>query len=106
MGVAQRAEYFIAAHSKAQIYFAYDVFLGDRRPEAGPAGAGLEFCIGAEERVGAADAAIEAGVVIVVIGAAEGPLGVGSARDIKLVRAQGLTPLGVGLDDLWHGLEA
>ena len=39
MRVAEGASHFVAAHSKTQIYFAYDIFFGDGGPKAWPAGA-------------------------------------------------------------------
>ena len=78
---------------------ASDVFLSDDIPEAGPAGAGVEFSFGGEERVGAADAAEEAGVVELVIGSGEGSIGVLAAGDIELFGGELLAPFGVGLDD-------
>src|SRR5579862_9322199 len=106
MRVAEGADDFVAAHSKTQIYFCGDVFFGDGRPEAGPAGSRVEFRIGAKERVGAADATVKAGVVVVVIGAAEGALGVGFARYVKFIRAERFAPVHVTFHHFGDCLDA
>ena len=54
------------SHAVARVLDVDDVLLGDRLPEARPAGAGIEFRVGSEERGVAADAAEDAGLVLVV----------------------------------------
>src|SRR5580704_17283263 len=106
MRVAEGASHFVAAHPETQIYFTYYVFFSDGRPKARPARAGVEFRIGAEKSVCAADTTIEPGIVILVVRAAEGSLGVCLARNVKFVGTEQMTPIGVALDNLWHGLNA
>jgi len=64
---AQSARNFSSCHAQGKIIGFVHIFLGNRRPEAWPACAGLEFGFGAEERRAATDAAIETFVVIVPI---------------------------------------
>jgi len=59
VGVAEAAGDFVARHAETVVGGDKNVFLGDRRPETGPAGAGFEFCGRREKGVVAADAAIE-----------------------------------------------
>jgi len=106
MRVAENASHLVTGHAQAQIYFGGDVFLGEGRPKARPTGAGVEFGVRAEQRVRAADAAVKTWLVVIVIGAAEGPLGIGAPGDIKLVGAERPTPLGIALDHFCHGLDA
>jgi len=48
MGVALGTLHLIANHTEADIAIGLDVLLGDRLPEAGPAGARVELRSGAE----------------------------------------------------------
>jgi hypothetical protein len=59
MGVALAAEHFGAFHAKAAVGLLDDVLFGDGSPEAWPAGAGLKLGVGAEQRIAAADAAVD-----------------------------------------------
>ena len=79
-----------------------DIFRRDRLEETGPAGAGIEFRVGGEEGQVAADAVVDAVLVVVVKGAAKGRLGAFAARDLVLVGGELLAPLGVRLHDLGH----
>src|ERR1700732_5164208 len=63
MSVAKDASHFVAAHSKTQINFSSNVFFGNGRPETRPARAGVEFRLGTEERVAAANTAVKAWLV-------------------------------------------
>src|SRR5580704_1012793 len=106
MSVAKDASQFVAAHSKTHIDFSDNVFFGDGRPETRPARTGIEFRLGTEERVAAANTAIQARLMVVVVGAAEGPLGVCFARNVKFVRTERATPLGIALSHFCRGLHA
>src|SRR5580700_10925444 len=56
MRVAEAAGNRGALHAERRVRDFEHIFLGNRLPEAGPASAGLELGIGAEERRAAADA--------------------------------------------------
>jgi hypothetical protein len=83
--VALAALHFRARHAVAAIGFFHYIFLGDRRVETGPTGAGIEFGVGAEEFGAATHAAENAFVMNVKIRAGEWRLGGGVARYFKLV---------------------
>ena len=105
VGVAAGAEGFFADHAVAGIFFGDDVFRGDGLEKAGPAGAGVKFGVGAEEREVAADAVVDPGLLAVVEGAAERALGAFAAGDgVDFAVAELFAPLGVGFDDFFHSL--
>src|SRR5712671_6490838 len=97
--VALGAEDLGTAHEHAVVVFGGDVFLRGRGREAGPAGAGIELFVAAEERGTAADAAVDALLVVVPVLPGEGALGALLARDGELFGCQILLPLGIALDD-------
>src|SRR5262249_27393716 len=76
-----------------------DVRLGDRGPEARPAGAGLELRVGGEEREVAADAVVRARGVVVPVLARERSLRALLGRDLVLLGRELGLPLRVGLRD-------
>src|SRR5579872_568246 len=106
MRVAEDAGHLVAAHSKAQIYFSYDVFFGDGRPETGPTRAGIEFRTGTKERVAATDAAVQPRIVVVVVDAAKGSLGVCFACDVKFIGTQQVAPFSVTLNHFCYRFHA
>src|SRR4051812_35405916 len=97
MRFAKRAGYLGAGHAEAGVVGREHVLLGDRLPEARPAGAGIILGVGDEERVVATDAAIEAGRMVVPIGAGEGRLGALLAGHAEGERRKELLPLGFAL---------
>ena len=100
VGVAQAAQDFGAVHEEAVVGLGVDVFGGDGRGVAGPAGAGIELGGGAEERVAAADAAVESGGFRLIVGAGEGRVGGAAARGPILLRGELAAPVAVGMRDL------
>jgi hypothetical protein len=88
---------------KAGVGFLGDILFGDRRPEARPAGARLEFGIGAEQRVAAAYAAVDPSIVQLVVLAGEGRLGAFLAGDRKLLRSELALPFFIALDYFFGG---
>src|SRR3954469_5790225 len=74
VGAALAANGFGAPHQKTIVLFALDILRGNRRPEARPAGAGIELGIGAKQLVTTADTTIHALFVVVPILAGERPL--------------------------------
>src|SRR5208337_1451914 len=104
--VALGAQHFVAGHTDAAVGLVLHVLLGDRLPEAGPAGAGVELGRRAEQRVLAADAAEDPLGVQVPVLAGEGALGAGEAGHVKLLGGELGAPFGVGLDDFGHALGA
>src|ERR1035437_7006134 len=102
MSVALAAQRLGAAHGEAVVGFGAHVLRGGRRPETGPAAAGFEFLVAAEQGVAAAHAAVHAGFVIVPVAAGKGAFGSLFARYGKLFRREFFLPFGIGLDDLVH----
>ena len=74
-----------------------DVLLGDRLPETGPAGAGVELLVGAEQFIAAGRAQIFTLLVVVPVGAGEGPLGPGLPEHLVVLGGQSSAPFLVGL---------
>src|SRR5678815_3342621 len=100
MRIAARAQHFGAPHEEAAILLERDGFFRHRRPEARPARAGIVFRRRFEQRRAAADAAIEARLLVVPMLAGERPLGAVLARDVILLGRQLFFPLGIALHDL------
>src|SRR5262245_11918141 len=99
MRIARRAADLGAAHEpRAVLVLAHGVRLG-RRPEAGPAGAGIEFCIRRKQRRTAAHAFEHAVALFTVERMREGGLGAVLAGDAVLLGREQLSPLLVGLGD-------
>jgi hypothetical protein len=71
------------------------IFIADRLKKAGPAGAGVELGVGRKERQLAANAGIDAGLLVVEQGAAERAFGTFAARDGELHRRQLRSPFSV-----------
>src|ERR1700733_6210979 len=103
MRVAARAMDFSALYQQAEVRTSADVFFGDRRPKAGPAGARIELGVRAEHGIVAADAAKNPVLVELIIRSAERRVGSLLARHIILLGAKLLVPLGAGAD---HFLDA
>ena len=72
----------------------------DRLEETRPTGAGIELCLGAEQRRAATDAGVGALAFLVVVGVAEGPLCAVAPGDVILLRRQLGAPFVFGLCDL------
>src|ERR1700723_3727612 len=85
-----------ALHPQGHIPYLDDILLGDRLPEAGPAGAGLKLGFRTEEGIIAADAAIEAVIVVVPGAAGIWPLRAGKPGDLHGNRGKFLILFGVG----------
>src|SRR5580698_3682626 len=103
MRVAEAARDRGARHAERKVADLAHVFLRNGLPEAGPAGARLEFGLGAEQGRGAANAAIEAFVVIVPIFAGIGAFRARMARYFERIGGQLLLPLGIRFDDDGEG---
>ena len=72
-----------ANHAESGVANLRHVFGSNRRPETGPSGTRFELGGGIEERIFAANATVNAGVVQVPIFSGEGDFGVGVAGDIE-----------------------
>src|SRR5437763_4494140 len=94
MAAAAPAMNLGAAHEEAAIGMGLDRVV-ERRPEARPAGAAVEFGLGREQRLAAAGAMIDAGPVLLVERAGAGALGAVLPQHAVLLRGQLLAPLGV-----------
>lgn len=103
--VAASAQNLRPPHAVADVGVGGDVFLRNGLEEAGPARAGIELGVGGEERQVAADAGVDAGLLVIIEGSAEGAFGPLAARDLVLFLGQLRPPLLVGLDDFVHGLK-
>src|SRR5260370_17368732 len=97
MSVAAGAGYLVALHAQAVVQAYRYIFLGDRRPETRPAGAGLELCFGVEERSRAADTEIQTIRVVVCVLTGEGTLGSLLPCHLQLKRRYLGLPLPVAL---------
>jgi hypothetical protein len=102
MRIAAGADDFHPHHAVAAIHDGLHIFLCHGLEKTGPAGAGIELRPGGKEGQVAADAVIDAGLVIVVENAAEGRLRALAARDAVLLVGELLLPFFVGFDDLLH----
>ena len=102
VGIAAAAQRLDANHAEAAVLALHDVGGGDRLPEARPAGAGIELGGRVEQGGVAADAAVHAAGMVVVVGAAERAFGTAAAGDVIGLRAELLLPLGVGELQLGH----
>src|SRR5205823_14794227 len=76
-----------------------NIFLCDRLPEAGPAGAGFELRIGSKKIIAAADAGVYSFLVIIGILAGESSLGAFLAGHFIGKRLELLLPFGIGFYD-------
>ncbi len=82
------ADHFCPAHAVTVIMHFFDCTRSRRLEVAWPAGAGVEFFAGTEERSVAHDAVVHSLVVMVPEHSAEGRLGPFFLRDIVLLRGQ------------------
>ena len=85
-----------ALHPQAHISYLHHILLGDGLPEAWPAGARLKLGLRAKDGVIAADATIEAVIVIVPGVARIGPLRAFVPGHLKRNRGKFLLPFPVG----------
>src|SRR5262245_3812337 len=92
VSVATPAEHLVASLAVAGVDLRIYVLRRDRRGEARPAGAGVEFHTRAKQRRVAGDTAIDAGGVVLVILAGESELGGLVARDREAKRSQPCPP--------------
>src|SRR5262249_37572442 len=95
-----------ANRAEAAIDVFDDVLFVDRLPETRPARAGFEFRVRAEERGLAADAAIQAFLVVVPGRAGEGEFRVLPSCDVERDLRELFLPLPGALDDLGQLLHA
>src|SRR6266850_7639242 len=101
MGVAAGAASFRTGHAVGAIGVLADILLISGSKEAGPAGAGLEFGLGIEQRSATAHAGIHSFFVIVPVLAGEGTLGSGFPHHVVLLSGKLLAPFGFGLGDFF-----
>ena len=85
MGVTAATDDLGSHHEVATIRMLFDVLKRRRRPEAGPARAGVKFGIGAEQLISTADAFVNTFVLEVVVLPGEGPLSPLAAGDSVLL---------------------
>ena len=86
---------FGAEHAVDAVLAGLDGLFVEGGVEAGPAGAALEFGVGAEQRAGAAGAMVDALALFGVQRAGAGAFGAVVAHDLVLLGGQALAPLGV-----------
>ena len=94
VGVAFGAGDRGADHAESCVTDFGHVLFGDGSPEAGPSGARVEFRGGVEERVVAADAAVDAFVVQVPVFSGKGDFSVGVAGDVEDAGAEAAGAIG------------
>jgi len=96
---ATRTDYLHALQKQASILMPAYVLRRDRRPEARPAGAGIEFRIRGEQRRTAANAAEDARLMPPGVGPAERKIGASLSRHVELVGAELLAPFAIRVND-------
>src|SRR4051794_1922762 len=99
MAIAFRAQDLGADHAVADVALLVDMAFRCWRRETRPAAAGIEFCVGFEQRLAAAGAGIGALALLMLVFARERPLGRLLAQHGILHRRQFLAPLGFALLD-------
>ena len=85
MGIAPGAMHLCPRHKQRSVGLGFNRIVIAGLKETGPAGAGIEFVIGFEQRMSATNAIIRAGILAPIIFAAERPLGAMLARDVELL---------------------
>src|SRR5215471_8218714 len=99
MPIAESALYFTAQHSEGEIAFLFDVLGGDDLPEARPASARFEFCLGIKQSRIAVGAAKHPCATLVKKFATPRYLSPGLAGNCELWRSQNLPPFVLSLVD-------
>src|ERR1700688_2136224 len=99
MRLAARTPDFSPTHAVRSIRKLFDRALSRWLIEAGPAGSGVEFCFGAEERLSAAHAGIRSRVFGLIVFPGERRLSSTFARYLVLFRRQFFLPLGFGFSN-------
>ena len=102
MRVAYVAQNFGAYHAMTAIDVLTDIGGIERLEVARPAATGVELGVGLEQRRAAADAGVDAVLVVVDVFAGARRFGCRVARHAVLHRREQLLPLGIGLDDFVH----
>jgi hypothetical protein len=92
MGAAAAAQDFRSPHAVACVMLRIHDSFGDGLVEAGPAGAGVEFGVGIEQRLAAAHAFEHAFSLVVVVLSAEWAFGALQPRDDILLVGEHLPP--------------
>ena len=104
VSITARAKDFGTFHAVTVIDGFGDVVGINRFQKTRPAGAGVEFGSGTEQRQAATDAGINTGLVVVVKCPTERRLGAFAAGDSVLFRCEELAPFGVGFGDFLHSI--
>src|ERR1700692_1939083 len=95
MSVAALTCYFHSLYKHAHILVDLNILFSHNSGETRPARAGIELCIRAEQRIGAADAPEKTGFVKLIIGARKGSIGTLPACDVVLFGVEQFPPLGI-----------
>ena len=105
MSAAVLAMNLDSAHAVAVVDFRLDIAVRHRRGKARPAGAGVELRGAVEQRLAAANAAVEAILMIVPVRASERALSTLFTGYVVLLGRELFLPVFVGLPNLLrHGL--
>src|SRR4029077_4731779 len=94
MRAAARTRYFHSKDCRKRAAFVYR-FFADRLPETRPAGTGIEFCLGAVERIAARGANVNAFAMIERVTAGRRTLSACSTHHVKLERRHDELPLAI-----------
>ena len=97
MSFAGRAAHLDAPHAEGSVFVLRHGISVGTLGEPPPPRSGKELRVGAEQGRAAANAAIHAGALFLMIGMAEGALGAVFARHVELLRRKALTPIILGL---------
>ena len=102
MSTATGTANFRASHAMTPILDLKDIFPRKGLEKAGPTRAGMELCLGVEERQIAARTKVNTRLLVVQERATERPLCPLGAEDVKPFRPKLLEPFLVGFSDAWH----
>ena len=99
MGVAHVTDDFSTNHAVGAVYQLTNVFRIERLEIAGPAAAGIKFCIRLKQWRIAADTSINAMLMVIPIASCKSPFRGGVSGHLVFHRGQLVTPFFIGLGD-------
>ena len=103
VSAAAAAVHFDPLYAVGVIGDLFYIFFDEGLPETGPSGAAVEFGIGAEEFLSAADALIGSFGVVIPVNAGKGPLSAFFTGYLVLLGRELFLPFSIGLGDRVFG---